>query len=330
MVHVSNLKKVTGAVAATFVGSAWFVTAARADTPNTERLERAWRTAIATTPTPGEGCFTASYPLTVWRQVGCATAPQRAYVPVGSIGAWNGTVGNGDDYSAVTATPTSAATGSFPVVKNLRHETDFGGKNIYSLQLNSNLISNEPACAGAADPQNCFAGQQFVYATITPMAFMQYWLVNYGSNPCPRGWLSYPNACYKNSAAVPVPKQRITELPNMTLSGAAVVNGMDTLTLTTKNKAYRTTGRDKIIDLATDWHASEFNVFGVGGGSEATFNPGTSLTVRIDLTDGTTDAPVCQPHDGGTGETNNLNLKKCTASGGAVPSVQFKEVLKKT
>ena len=326
----SGLRKIAGIVVASIVGNSWLAAPAQTAAQNSERLQKAWRTAIAQAPTPGKGCFTASYPLTSWRQISCVTPPQRAYGPVGGLGPANGTVGNGDDYSAVTATPTSAATGYFPVVAGLRWETGFGAKNLYSLQLNSNLISNDPACAQAANPQTCFAGQQFVYVTISPMAFMQYWLVNYGGNPCPRGWQSYPNACFKNSAAVPVPKERITELPNMTLSGSAVVNGFDTLTMTTKTKAYRTTGRDKVIDLAKGWYASEFNVFGVGGGSEADFNPGTSLTVRIDLTDGTTDAPVCKPHDGGTGETNNLNLKKCTVSGGTVPNVQFKEGLKKT
>ena len=80
--------------------------------------------------------------------------------------------------------------------------------------------------------------------------------------------------------------------------------------------------------LADGWKGSEFNVIGDGGGSQANFNVGTALTVEIDLTDGTTGAPVCQANDGTTGETNNLNLKRCTASGGGVPSVVFKEVLR--
>ncbi|HEY6577735.1 MAG TPA: hypothetical protein VIY09_00305 [Rhizomicrobium sp.] len=63
--------------------------------------------------------------------------------------------------------------------------------------------------------------------------------------------------------------------------------------------------------------------------SEAVFNAGTSLTVGIDLTDGTTNAPTCKSDDGATGETNNLNLGTCTASGGNTPSVSFKESLAK-
>jgi hypothetical protein len=51
--------------------------------------------------------------------------------------------------------------------------------------------------------------------------------------------------------------------------------------------------------------------------------------VNIALTDGLTAAPVCQGNDGTTGETNNLNLGPCTATGGTTPSVQFTESLAK-
>jgi hypothetical protein len=83
------------------------------------------------------------------------------------------------------------------------------------------------------------------------------------------------------------------------------------------------------VYLSDGWTGSEFNIFGIGGGSQADFNAGTALTVEIDLTDGTTDVPTCQARDGTTGETNNLNLKSCKARGGTVPRVRFGESLKK-
>ena len=153
---------------------------------------------------------------------------------------------------------------------------------------------------------------------------MQYWLINYGDS-CPSGWIAYSPDCYKNSTAVSVPKVAISQLANLKLSGAAVSGGTDTLVFTTETEAYSTTGKDSVVDLATDWHESEFNIIGDGDGSKATFNKGASITVKIAVTDGSTAAPTCASNAGTTGETNNLTLKSCTASSGSTPSIQFVE-----
>ena len=129
----------------------------------------------------------------------------------------------------------------------------------------------------------------------------------------------------QNSAAVTVPKQAITQLAHLKLSGTAVKGGTDKLVFTTETEAYTTTGKDSVVDLATDWHSSEFNIIGDGGGSEATFNSGSSVTVKIALTDGSTAEPTCATNAGTTGETNNLNLKSCSVSGGSTPAIQFTE-----
>ena len=63
-----------------------------------------------------------------------------------------------------------------------------------------------------------------------------------------------------------------------------------------------------MVTLAGYWNATEFNVIGDGGGSEAQFNRGSSVKVNIALDDGSSTAPTCQAHDGTTGETNNLTL----------------------
>ena len=55
---------------------------------------------------------------------------------------------------------------------------------------------------------------------------------------------------------------------------------------------------------------------GDGGGSALSFNAGSSLTVKIQVNDGSQNAPTCLSQ-GETGETNNLNLKACTAAGGS-------------
>jgi hypothetical protein len=317
------------AVTASLVGGLFFATGAQAAPSVSDARLDAWTTAIAKTPVPSEGCFTASYPDTAWTKTACVTVPLRPFIPTHGVHGWTGTTGDGNDYAAVTSTLTSSGVGSFPVVTGLKTETDEGHANDYSLQLNSNFMSSDPACAGAANPQNCLGWEQFVYSSGEDAAFMQYWLITYGPK-CPAGWNSFSGDCYKNSNAVGVPLQVIKQLKNLKLSGSAVANGIDTLILTTKKgKAYSTTGQDSVVYLADGWTASEFNVIGDGGGSEAVFNAGTSLTVQIDLTDGSTNAPTCQAHDGTTGETNNLDLGSCTASGGQTPSVSFTDSLPK-
>lgn len=296
--------------------------------PNGARLQT-WREAISHAPTPGAGCYTASYPLTTWKKVACVQAPNRPYIPrSGSAGL---TVGDGNDYAAVTATLTSNAVGSFPIVKRLKTEEDQGQANDYSLQLNSNFMSGDQACASAFDPSKCLGWLQFVYSSGELAGFMQYWLINYngGTVHCPSGWNTFSSDCWKNSSAVFVPQEPATQLAQMSVSGNAVNDGLDTFEYMDGTSAYSTTGEDSVMYLSAGWKGSEFNIIGDGGGSQADFNPGTSITVEIALTDGTTSAPTCQAHDGTTGETNNLDLKKCKAKGGATPRVRFKEALKK-
>ena len=69
-------------------------------------------------------------------------------------------------------------------------------------------------------------------------------------------------------------------------------------------------------------------MLGNAGGSRADFNTGSSVTVKVAVTDGSTSAPTCvspSDYDGTTGETNNLTLGKCAATGGSTPYIQFTE-----
>jgi hypothetical protein len=286
--------------------------------PTADAAQReAWRETIVRTATPEEGCFQASYPSIEWKQVQCTAAPNRPYMP--RSGAVSLTVGDGLDYAATVPALLTGSVGTFPTVTGVTSEKD-GGANVYSIQLNSNFMSTA-ACNGIS---GCQSWQQFVYSSSSRSAFMQYWLINFGT--CPAGWNTFTPDCFKNSRAVTVPKQAITELANLKISGSAVTMGTDTLVFTTETQAYSTTGKDTVVDLATDWHASEFNVIGDGGGSKATFNKGSSVTVKIAVTDGSTAKPSCGGvHAGTTGETNNLTLKACSGAGGSSPSIQFIE-----
>ncbi|MGB0064414.1 MAG: hypothetical protein WBP85_08210, partial [Terracidiphilus sp.] len=64
------------------------------------------------------------------------------------------------------------------------------------------------------------------------------------------------------------------------------------------------------------------------GGSRADFNSGSSVTVKIAVSDGSTAAPTCvspNSEEGTTGETNNLTLHSCSAASGSTPSILFTE-----
>jgi len=281
-----------------------------------------WRELIARTPTDQEGCFHASFPSTTWEAIDCVEAPRRAIPP--RRRALAETVGNGDDFAAqVSSGLISQSVGTFPTVTGVKSENDEGSRNTYSIQLNSNFMSGTASCEGVA---GCLSWLQFVYSSSERAAFMQTWLIAIGTCPSSGGWMSAGEGdCFKNSAAVSVPTIAITSLAQLKMSGTAVKGGKDTLVFTDGTEAFTTSGQDTVVDLATAWTASEFNVIGDGGGSEAVFNTGSSVTVNIAVTNGTTNAAECIANDGTTGETNNLNLGKCTATSGSSPSIQFTE-----
>jgi len=315
-------------VGAGLPGVLWLSVAAAAQAapaPKTAeaRLHEAWRASISSTTLPGKGCFTAAYPGTVWTRVACAKPPNGPFLP--AHGPSGFVVGNGNDYAAETGTPISTAVGSFPSIKGLRKETNDGASDTYSLQLNSSYYVS-PVCQGAQIPSECRAWMQFVSGNNAPYeggAFMEVWLINYGST-CPSGWGPYATDCYYNSNQVNVPNQKLSALDDIQVSGSAVAGGDDTVKVTTSKKAYAVTMEDSTIDLAGNWNTAEYNLFGDGGGSEAVFNPGTKIRVNVQLQDGSTNAPTCIT-DGFTLETNNLGLNRCGAAGGTNPSITFSE-----
>ncbi|HEY3637406.1 MAG TPA: hypothetical protein VGK90_04580 [Rhizomicrobium sp.] len=297
--------------------------AAPASKSSEARLHETWRTTISHTALPGAGCFTADYPALVWKQVACTNAPNRAYAP-----AHHPAVGFGNDYAAQVSSPITAAVGSFPAITGLTSEKNAGVSNQYSLQLNTPYF-NSAACKSSPDPADCEAWQQFVFAQNggkkgTSSAFMVYWLINYGPY-CPSGWTQGALNCWMASSAVSVPRQKLSALAGLQLSGSAASGGNDTVQLTTPSKAYAQSAPDSALGLAGVWNGTEFNVLGDGLGSQANFNKGTNITVNIQLTDGSTTAPTCRLNDIYTYETNNLNLVTCKGQSGQNPSITFTE-----
>jgi hypothetical protein len=280
--------------------------------------ESEWREAILANPIADDGCFQASYPDMAWNAIGCVDAPNRAFATRRSA-VRQFTVGNGNDYALQVAGLIAKASGTFLHVNGVTSESD-GGANTYSIQLNSNFMSGTAACKGVS---GCQSWAQFVYSTAEQSAFIQNWLIGIGSCPSAQWNADGQGDCFINSAAVSVPQIAITDLGTLKMSGSAVANKNDTLVFVSGTQAFTTHERDSVTNLASAWTSAEFNVIGDGGGSEAVFNSGASMTVRIAVSDHDTTAPQCVANDGTTGETNNLTLGACRTFSGTTPSIEF-------
>ncbi|CAM4503272.1 MAG: hypothetical protein LEGION0403_FIIPPAGN_01859 [Legionella sp.] len=300
--------------------------------PSMKELQ-SWRSSIMRVPRPQNGCFSAKYPKAEWTEVPCTKAPTWPYLP--TRGAHHGfVIGNGNDVTAQAASGNiSEAIGSFDSVTGVVNEygvnpyNNVFSPNIFSLQLNSNFFLNTPACNGVS---GCLGWAQFVYSNTSGTAFIQYWLINYGptcpvsGGPAGTGWISYSNSCYGNSNAVTVtgsPPLNISKLSQMVVAGQAAAGGNDTFTMTVGGTAYSTSANDSVVSLANYWQTAEFNVFGDGNGSAATFNYNSAnfaaLKVRTAIDAASSAAPSCLA-TGYTAETNNLNFGIFTA--GANPA----------
>ena len=194
--------------------------------------------------------------------------------------------------------------------------------------MNSNYNKTTSACKSHS---GCTVWQQFIYSPDystkgKAAVFIQYWLLGYGGSSCPSGFGSDGEGdCYKNSSAVTAPDVPATQLANLKISGTATTSGNDTVVFTNGTTAYTLSAKDSVLDLASAWDQTEFNVVGNAGGSDAVFNSGSSITVNLAVSDGSTAKPTCAANAGSTGESNNLNLGTCTATGGTSPSIKFTE-----
>lgn len=298
------------------------------------QARQAWRSTVMHASIPAKkGCFHISYPSTSWSEVACSVAPNRPFAQWakndGSLPAnldkavaRAQTVGDGTDYVAEIPGLLTYSVGDFPTVSNVSSETGYLGANDYTLQLNSNFMSTS-ACSGHS---GCLAWQQFIYSSGEQAVFMQYWLIDYGT--CPSGWNTYGSSCWKNSAAISVPQIPISELKQLSIWANASPGGNDQVGLGTGSDKingssfFAVTEPDSVLYLTTDWKESEFNIFGDGGGSAATFNSGASLQVYIQLGEqgGALTSPTCLANAGTTGETNNLTLGGCSAGAGSSTS----------
>jgi hypothetical protein len=311
-------------VALTMVGSG----SAFAGAPTSPFAQAQWQGEIANVPTPGHGCYHASYPALQWQATACLVAPNLPFaphLPTQAVAA--AVVGDGNDYAAEVTGTLSKATGTFThVTPGITEKGKVGNAgpnlaNAFSLQLNSDFFSDPPACSGAAVPSSCSGWQQFIYAFHysgdTNVVFMQYWLLNYNTT-CPVGWHTYVTGhdtfCYANSPATSYGSLPAANLGQATLVGQAASGGNDTVTLSSPSGASSVSNSDSMVDLSAYWNATEWGVFGDAGGGQAKFVANSKLEPVTTLKGTSSSAPTCVV-DGFTGETNNLSFTKTKALG---------------
>ena len=287
------------------------------------RLLEAWRTSMAQVPLPKKGTFEAHYPSKEWREVPSVKAPPYPMLP--RRGPRNFIVGNGNDISAQAPTGfISTATGSFDSVTGVTSEsgqinnTGPAVANAYTLQLNTNFFPSTVA----GSPAGSQGWEQFVFANdgTSGFAFIQYWLINFGTTSPGPGWIQGPagftSDWFRNSAnGSGVPNQPISNLANLSLRGTVSASG-DSYFFSTGSSVFSATG-DNAVNAAAGWNIAEFCVVGDGGGGQANFNSGSTVVTRTKISFGGTAAPMCVAQ-GFTGETNNLSFGP-TAPGASAP-----------
>ncbi len=197
--------------------------------------------------------------------------------------------------------------------------------NAFSLQLNTNSrFSGAPACSGSTQPTSCTAWQQFLYTygnggsnPGVPSVYIQYWVFGYlpvGS--CPSGGWQYAAGqpgeaagCFKNSATKSVPTLTAAQLAGVQLTGSAAAGGDDQVVYTLGTQTTVVSAPDDVLDLASQWNATQWNVYGDFNGGQADFTKAnTTLEPVTSLTDsGGYAEPGCLSQPSFTAESNNLN-----------------------
>jgi len=279
--------------------------------------EDRWHVGVLKQQAPEVGCHELEYPSEEWVEVACgkpiADPLQVTHEPLlrGHVRA----VGNGDDWVVnVNNGRLGQVTGSFEDISGVTSVVNSNNQrdNDYTLQLNSNFFSS-PECPQSMP--SCQGWQQAVYAangTDPGYLIIQYWLINYNSDgtTCPSGWINFQNSCYVNASQQPsVDPVNTADLSEMKLTMTATAGGNDQVILRIGNRLHSATvtSPDNMVSLSQGWTQAEFNIFGNCCGYEAEFNSGSSMEVKLEISQYSGGTLSCQKA-GYTGETNSLNL----------------------
>jgi len=325
--------------------------------PTKDELET-WRRTIVHTPREkATACYHASYPEVVWHEVACKSIKQKASLPRVPKGVRKDQVGgnSGADFSATTTNNITEAEGAFDTV------TTSGSSNPTSYTLQTNTAPfNTSTCTGStatgvATQPGCQGWEQFVYSTDNGgEVYIQYWLLGWaptgatckapvspecdGSSAFTDGWCPFTGSdsmgntwtdCVINGPTnLGIGTVAVASLNDISLSSfpADASNPSDNAIATISGGANHVSGANVFPDLSTNWTEVEFNIFGDGGGSEAFFDPNTTIEVRTSVASDTSLGPGCL-FQSFTGESNNLTLVGTMSNPpkGSLPSLVFTE-----
>ncbi|GGA93422.1 hypothetical protein GCM10011491_21940 [Brucella endophytica] len=339
---------------AALVGAAFIpvTTAQSADSPvnTTEQVDpaalKAWREEMQNIVPPGPGCYHSKYPSKALNEIPCiktSTTEPAPPVPKVSKRASKIVDGGSDNYFfepgiVSSSSYLSYATGSFPSVTDVKSVTSVGGTGDskldgqYSLQLNTNYFTTQ-ACGNAPE---CYGWQQFMYQNQGSSGggevTVRSWLVNYPEK-CLSDWTRQDKdgqpSCYMEEMG-PAPLIPVTQLTDVTLTG--YVNKSNTgqnVAILQFGPEQVTVSRDNYLGLGSDWTQAEFNIFGVDDETKAEFDPGASMTVKLNAQYNVGRfyylSPKCIRSESTAAESNNLTLGDCIADKGGElhPYIQF-------
>jgi len=233
-----------------------------------------------------------------------------------------------------------SAIGSFPSTTGLTSESggpggNCVGANCFSLQLNSQTYP--PVSTAYTDFSTNYKASwvQYVYydnGASTGQLWIWYVLIGYSADnagSCPTtlldgyAWQSVGGTCYGHTTPTGVPPVSASSLSSLVMETYADYKGSsnDVLTLCVSGScSYTTSAPDSVLDLAQYWDLAEFNVFGDGGGSNAAFDAGTTVSVAVALTDESNHALTvdCVYNAYFTGEGSNLYYGPCGTVGSGI------------
>jgi hypothetical protein len=273
----------------------------------------AWQKIMGQTPTPGLGCYDASYPSTNWISQPCSNNDTKTIANVGGCGTcdWMGfrTLGNYITNAQGSVTSESTFVSEYDSYSGIQSD--------FSIQLNSNEFPF------TYQGKSTTGWEQFLYQVASPTTgnvYITYWLVNYSSvyGSCPSGWFNDGSGnCYQKSSEATFSCSLCTqgtilsELTSASLSGQ-VSSTADKVTFCFKGACTSSSGGDVISLSSLYWFAAEWNIFGQGGGSQAVFGSPFSLTITTFIYNRIRNT-ICG-QDSYTTESNNLNLGSCSSS----------------
>lgn len=284
----------------------------------------AWQAQIRGIDVPGRGCFTASFPATVWTPVSCKKADNTLFMVGGVYSDYTGAA-NAYIYSSVgQVTSETQFVGECMLTVVGGNQNNCVYSNDFSIQLNTNLF--QANCNG----HTVTGVEQFLYKTNTNVdghLEIQYWLRNCAQYGCPSPFsspASDPADCEYTTSPTDVQLPGIAGdstnywiLANLTSSTVTLygkaTSSLDTAEFCFSSTCWANTGSDYLGLSNYKWLSSEWNLFGPGGGSEAYFYSPFSITIRVDSY---VKVSVSCTSGSITNESNNMNLGGCSSSGG--------------